>query len=62
MGFNPVQFARESYRELGKVTWLSKQQMAASTVVVLVLVFLVSIYVSLVDFILSIVLGAFLGR
>ncbi|HBL15921.1 MAG TPA: preprotein translocase subunit SecE [Elusimicrobia bacterium] len=59
---NPTQFAREAYTELKKSTWLTRQQAVGSTVVVLVLIFIVAGYISGVDFILSVVMGALLGR
>ncbi len=58
---NPVQFAQESYSELRKATWLTRQQAIGSTIVVIVLVSLVAAYVASIDFALSIVLRALLG-
>ncbi len=62
MALNPVQFLREAYTELRKATWLSKKEMAGSTVVVLVLVALTATFVASVDFVLTILLGGLLGR
>ena len=59
---NPVLFVRESYNELRKATWLTRQQAMGSTVAVLVLVGIMAAYVAFIDFVLSIVLGALLGR
>ena len=59
---NPVQFIKESYSELRKATWLTRQQAVGSTVVVVVLVGIMSAYVAFIDFVLSVVLGALLGR
>jgi len=59
---NPVKFVNEAYVELKKSTWLTRQQAVGSTIVVCVLVMLVAAYVASVDFILSIVMGALLGR
>ena len=59
---NPVQFIKESLAELRKATWLTRQQALGSTMVVLVLVGIMSAYVAFIDFVLSIVLGALLGR
>lgn len=50
---NPVQFAQEAYGELKKVTWIPRQQMIASTIVVGVLVALVSFYIAAVDFLVA---------
>jgi len=61
---NPLQtgvvFAQEAYRELQKVTFLPRKQMTASTLLVIILVLLVSFYVSLVDLIVSQVFGIFI--
>ncbi|MBI5201095.1 MAG: preprotein translocase subunit SecE [Elusimicrobia bacterium] len=59
---NPVQFIQESYNELRKATWLTRQQAVGSTMVVIVLVGIMSAYVAFIDFVLSVVLGALLGR
>ena len=56
-----VQFVQEAWGELKKATWLSRKQMVGSTVVVIILVILASIYISTVDFFLNIFLRAFLG-
>ncbi|MFH1725823.1 MAG: preprotein translocase subunit SecE [Elusimicrobiota bacterium] len=53
---------KEAYIELKKSSWLSRQQAVGSTVVVLVMVAFVAVYISGVDFVLSIVMGALLGR
>ena len=47
------QFFREVRVELKKVTWPSRKETVASTSVVLVLVILVSVYLGLIDVILS---------
>ena len=59
---NPIEFFKEAWAELRKSTWLTRQQAVGSTVVVLVLIFIVAGYISGVDFILSVVMGALLGR
>ena len=56
------QFVQEAIGELRKSTWLSRQAAISSTIVVVTLVLLVSLYVALVDFILSIFIGSLLGR
>jgi preprotein translocase subunit SecE len=55
-----VQFVREAYAELKKVSWLSRKEAVASTIVVIVLVILVAIFVGFTDFILARLLGIFL--
>lgn len=62
MKFEPkkwIQFMKESYTELKKVSWLSKKEMIASTIVTIVIVLIVAIYVGLVDFFLSRILSIF---
>ena len=54
-------FLKEAYQELTKCTWLARADVMRSTVAVSVVVLLVAIYVSLVDFGLSVVLGSILG-
>ena len=54
-------FLKEAYQELTKCTWLARVDVVRSTVAVSVVVILVAVYVSLVDFGLSVVLGSILG-
>ncbi|HAH07500.1 MAG TPA: preprotein translocase subunit SecE [Elusimicrobia bacterium] len=58
---NPIEFFKEAWAELRKSTWLTRQQAVGSTVVVVTLVVVLAIYISGVDFALSLVLGALLG-
>jgi preprotein translocase subunit SecE len=57
-----VQFFQEAYGELKKSTWLSRKEATGSTLAVVALVGLISVYVASIDFVLSIVFGAVLGR
>ena len=57
-----VQFLKEAYYELRKSSWLTRKEAIDSTRAVLLLVVLVSLYVAGIDFVLSILLGAVLGR
>jgi preprotein translocase SecE subunit len=59
---NPMQFLRESLSELKKSTWMTREQAVGSTVVVVVLVSMMAMYISSIDFVLSIIMGALLGR
>lgn len=52
-----LQFFKEAYAELRKVSWLSRKEAVASTIVVIILVILVAIYVGTVDFFLARILG-----
>ncbi len=59
---NPATFLNEAWLELKKSSWLTRQQAMGSTVVVLTLVMIVALYISGIDFLLSVVMGALLGR
>jgi len=54
------QFFKEAYGELKKVTWLGKKEAAGTTVVVILFVFIMSIFVFLVDSGIGLVLGVIL--
>ncbi|MGE4385243.1 MAG: preprotein translocase subunit SecE [Endomicrobiaceae bacterium] len=56
-----IQFFKEAYVELTKVTWLGKKEVVATTIVVVVFVIILAIFVSLVDVILSGILGTILN-
>ncbi|MFH2070230.1 MAG: preprotein translocase subunit SecE [Elusimicrobiota bacterium] len=56
-----VQFVKEAYFELKKVSWLSKKQVAASTVIVIIFVLIVALYVGIVDLVLSKILEIVIG-
>jgi preprotein translocase subunit SecE len=55
-----IQFLKDALAELKKVTWLSRKEVIASTIVISILVALVAVYVGLTDFILSRLLGMLL--
>ncbi|MBI4377114.1 MAG: preprotein translocase subunit SecE [Elusimicrobia bacterium] len=57
-----TQFIREAISELRRSSWLSFPEARGSTIAILFLVFLVSLYVAAIDFVLSIILGSILGR
>ena len=48
-----TQFLKEAKIELKKVTWPTPKQTLASTAVVIIIVFIVSIYLGIVDFVLA---------
>jgi preprotein translocase subunit SecE len=50
-----TQFVREAYAELKKVTWLSRKEVVASTIVIIFLIILVAIFVVSIDKILQII-------
>ncbi|MFA6004468.1 MAG: preprotein translocase subunit SecE [Elusimicrobiota bacterium] len=57
-----IQFVKESYYELKKATWLTRQEAIGSTRAVVLIVVLISVYVASIDFVLSIILGSIMGR
>ena len=57
---NPIQLAVDDYGELRKVTWIPRQQMIASTIIVGILVVLVSLYISAADFLVAQFFGIFI--
>ena len=44
-----VAFFRESYAELQKVTWISRKEVMGSTVVIIILIGIISVFVALID-------------
>ncbi|MHB0997264.1 MAG: preprotein translocase subunit SecE [Elusimicrobiales bacterium] len=57
----PINFLKEVWQELTKVTWLGKKDVIRSTIAVSFVVILVSIYISIVDLGLNAGLKAVLG-
>lgn len=56
-----ISFLKESVAELRKSTWLSRQEVFWSTILVGVVVALVAVYVSVIDFGLTELLGKVIG-
>jgi preprotein translocase SecE subunit len=56
-----INFLRESYMELKKSVWLSREQMIRSTMFVFIVVGLVALYISIIDLLLSKGLGLIIG-
>ena len=56
-----VQFVKDSVGELKKSTWLSRQEVIQSTILVGIVVVLVSAYVGIIDFGLTRILGTVVG-
>lgn len=50
---NVTQFLKDAKVELKKVTWPTPKQTLASTAVVIIIVFIVSIYLGIIDFVLA---------
>ena len=48
-----TQFLKDAKVELKKVTWPTPKQTMASTAVVIIIVFIVAIYLGIVDFVLA---------
>lgn len=57
-----TQFLKEAVSELKQATWLTRQQAIDSTKAIAVFVALMSLYVAGVDYVLSILIRAVLGR
>jgi preprotein translocase subunit SecE len=56
-----TQFLKEAKAELKKVTWPTPKQTMASTAVVIILVFILSIFLGIIDFALAKVVKFILG-
>ena len=56
-----TQFLKEAKVELKKVTWPTPKQTLASTAVVIIIVFIVSIYLGIIDFALAKLVKFILG-
>jgi preprotein translocase subunit SecE len=56
-----IQFIKEAKIELKKVTWPTPKQTLASTAVVIIIVFIVAIYLGLVDYVLAKLVKFILG-
>lgn len=57
-----ITFVKEAYIELKKVSWLSKKEVIATTIIVIIFVVIVAIYVASIDFILTRIVMIFIGR
>jgi preprotein translocase subunit SecE len=53
------QFLREVRAEMEKVTWPSRDEVRAATIVIIILVLILAAYIGAVDFVVSRVLGLF---
>ena len=56
-----INFLKQSVGELKKSTWLSRQEVIQSTILVIIVVALVSAYVGIIDLGLTQVLSAIIG-
>ena len=56
-----INFFKESYGELKKSVWLSRQQMIQSTIFVFIVVGIVTLYISVIDWGLAGILGSIIG-
>ena len=57
---NAIQFFKEAYYELTKVTWLGRKEVFGTTVVVVIFVIIMAIFVSSVDMVLGRLIGLIL--
>lgn len=53
-----IEFFKESYAELQRVTWLSRKEVLGSTFVIMILILIISIFVAAVDFVFIRFVGA----
>jgi preprotein translocase subunit SecE len=58
---NATDFFQESWQELKKVHWPSRKETYAATLVVIVVVVLISVYLAMVDFVLTKAIQAVIG-
>lgn len=58
---NLLEFFKEAYAELKKVTWLSRQDVIRATAGVFVVVIFFALYVGLLDFLISKLVSLFIG-
>jgi preprotein translocase, SecE subunit, bacterial len=56
-----IQFLSEAKTELKKVTWPSPKQTLASTSVVIIIVFIIAIYLGIIDYVLAKLVKFILG-
>ena len=56
-----IQFVKDAWFEFTKVTWLSRKEVVATTIVVIVFVIIMALFVALVDKILAHCLGIILS-
>lgn len=56
-----IQFLKDARAELKRVTWPTRKQTLASTAVVLIIVFIVAIYLGIIDYILAKLVRVILG-
>ena len=55
-----IEFLKDAYNELLKVSWLSRKEVVASTLVIIIFVSIMALFVSFVDLILSRIMGILL--
>ncbi len=55
---NIIEFFRESYAELRRVTWLTRKEVMGSTMVILILIAILSVFVAAVDWVFIRLVGA----
>jgi len=58
---NLIEFIKEAYSELKKVTWLSRQDVVRATGGVFFVVIFFALYVGLLDFLVSRLISLFIG-
>jgi len=56
-----IRFVKEARKELRKVSWPSRKESTAVTVVVIISVFIAGFYLAIVDWVLSMLVQHFIG-
>lgn len=55
-----IQFLKDAYYELTKVTWLGKKEVIGTTIIIIIFIVIMSIFINIVDLILSTVMRTIL--
>jgi len=61
MALNPIQFIQEVRQEVGKVTWPTRKEVWITTIAVLIMVTLASIFFMLADQVMGYIVSLILG-
>jgi preprotein translocase subunit SecE len=59
--FNLIEFARETRREIGKVTWPTRKETVMTTVMIVSMALIVGMFFFCVDYVLGLGIGRLLG-
>lgn len=56
-----VNFLKDCIAEMKKVTWTGKKELIASTLLVVILILIISLFIGLVDFVLAFLMRQLIG-